>query len=82
MAVKPAGFDSTSDKHGVYSNDEEWQVKQKSMLNGIVDLNDTVETDRETSWAPGKSDLSCRWATPPNTIYTRSSDKNYNSGHT
>ncbi|XP_014559337.1 hypothetical protein COCVIDRAFT_92002 [Bipolaris victoriae FI3] len=52
MAVKPAGFDSTSDKHGVYGSDEEWQVKQKSMLNGIVDLNDTVETDRETSWAP------------------------------
>ncbi|KAF5851221.1 hypothetical protein GGP41_004065 [Bipolaris sorokiniana] len=52
MAVKPAGFDSTSDRHSVYGSDEEWQVKQKSMLNGIVNLNDTVETDRETSWAP------------------------------
>ncbi|EUC50136.1 hypothetical protein COCMIDRAFT_82580 [Bipolaris oryzae ATCC 44560] len=52
MAVKPAGFDSTSDTHDVYGGDEEWQVKQKSMLNGIIDLNDTVETDRETSWAP------------------------------
>jgi hypothetical protein len=70
IAVKPAGFDSTSDKYGQNSSDD-WQAKQKSMLKGIVDLNDTVQTDRETSWAPGKSFFFCRSARPPNTIDTK-----------
>lgn len=54
MAVKPTDFDSSGDYHGTFKGDE-WKVKQESMLKGIVELNNTVDTDRETSWAPGKS---------------------------
>jgi hypothetical protein len=52
LAVKPLpglaitkGYQGT---HGVY----DWKSKQQAMLEGVVDLKDTVETDRDTTWAP------------------------------
>ena len=58
MAVKSVDFDSSNGYHGTFSRDE-WKSKQESMLKGIVDLSNTVDTDRETSWAPGKSFFFC-----------------------
>lgn len=54
MAVKSVDFESSGDNLGAFNGDE-WKSKQESMLEGVVNLSNTVDTDRETSWAPGKS---------------------------
>lgn len=51
MAVKSADFDSSDGYHNIFGGDE-WKSKRESMLKGVVDLSNTVDTDRETSWAP------------------------------
>ena len=81
MAVKPADFDTSGAHDGTFSGDE-WQSKQESMLTGVVDLGNTVDTDRETSWAPGKSLFFRHPVKLPNTAYTNLSDQTHNSGHT
>lgn len=52
--VKAMDFDSTGDNSGMDVG-EEWKARQESMLKGVVDLSHTVDTDRETTRAPGKS---------------------------
>ena len=39
---------------------EDWKILQKSLLEGVVDLTDTVETHRRTKWAPGTLSSRCR----------------------
>lgn len=51
MAVKPLNVASKREYAGMEGGND-WKVKQKSMLKGVVDLKDTVDTDRETTWAP------------------------------
>jgi hypothetical protein len=54
LAVKPLpGLAITKDHQGTHSV-HGWKAKQQAMLEGVVDLKDTVETDRDTTWAPGK----------------------------
>ena len=53
MAVKPLNVASKREYAGMEGGND-WKVKQKSMLKGVVDLKNTVDTDRETTWAPSK----------------------------
>lgn len=54
MSVKsPRGLETTKDYNST-DRSQDWKEKQQSMLEGVVDLNDTVDTDRDTTWAPGE----------------------------
>ncbi|KNG51331.1 hypothetical protein TW65_01346 [Stemphylium lycopersici] len=51
MAVKPLNVASKREYAGMEAGND-WKLKQKSMLKGVVDLKNTVDTDREITWAP------------------------------
>jgi hypothetical protein len=53
LAVKPLpGLAITKDHHGA-DGVQDWKVKQQAMLAGVVDLKNSVDTDRDTAIAPG-----------------------------
>ena len=54
MSVKPHSDLETTKQHSSLDRDQNWKAKQQSMLEGVVDLKNTVDTDRDTTWAPGK----------------------------
>lgn len=66
LAVKPQRqlFDAQTpaqgDKSGADGPDDtkilqDWKLQQQVLLNNVVDLEDTLDTDRDTRWAPGTS---------------------------
>ena len=54
MSVKPRSDLETTKEHSSLDRDQNWKAKQQSMLEGVVDLKNTVDADRDTTWAPGK----------------------------
>ena len=46
----------TNNSHDTGSS-QDWKLQQQSLLDGVVDLKDSVETHKETHWAPGMSSL-------------------------
>lgn len=50
FAGSPHEMQSASDTSG----SGQWKVQQRSLLDGVVDLNNTVDTDKVTRWAPCK----------------------------
>jgi len=52
MSVKPHHELETTKDYNSTDRGQEWKAKQQSMLEGVVDLNNTVDTDRDTTWAP------------------------------
>lgn len=60
LAVKPVpGLAITKDNQGT-DGGHDWKVKQQAMLEGVVDLKDTVDMDRDIAYAPGKL-FSTQW---------------------
>ena len=54
LAVKPVpGLAITKDQNGM-DGSHDWKTKQKAMLEGVVNLKDTVDTDKDVTVAPGK----------------------------
>lgn len=54
LAVKPLpGLAITKDYQGT-DGAHDWKEKQQAILAGVVNLNNTVDTDRDTTVAPGK----------------------------
>jgi hypothetical protein len=54
LAVKPVpGLAITKDDQGTHVS-HGWKEKQRAMLEGVVDLNNTVDTERDITYAPGK----------------------------
>lgn len=52
LAVKPVpGLAITKDHHGM-DGSHDWKTKQKAMLEGVVNLEDTVDTDKDVTVAP------------------------------
>ncbi|KAG9186540.1 hypothetical protein G6011_09648 [Alternaria panax] len=52
LAVRPVpGLASTKDYQGTDGN-HDWKAKQQAMLEGVVDLKNTVDTDRDVTVAP------------------------------
>ncbi|CAG5156936.1 uncharacterized protein ALTATR162_LOCUS4729 [Alternaria atra] len=52
LAVKPVpGLAITKDNQGT-DGGHDWKVKQQAMLEGVVDLKDTVDMDRDIAYAP------------------------------
>jgi hypothetical protein len=55
MAIKsPPGLAITTD-HQHVDGGEDWKAKQRRLLEGVVDLKNTVDIDRDVQLAPGKS---------------------------
>jgi hypothetical protein len=55
MAVtSPPGLAITTDRPYV-DNGQDWKAKQRTLLEGVVDLKNTVDMDRDVQLAPGKS---------------------------
>ncbi|KAA8625403.1 hypothetical protein PtrSN002B_002915 [Pyrenophora tritici-repentis] len=52
MFVKPRHDHETAKDYDSIHRGQDWKAKQQSMLEGVVDLNNTVDTDRDTTWAP------------------------------
>ena len=62
MSVKPPrGLETTKDYNGT-DRGQDWKAKQQSMLEGVVDLKNTVDTDRDTTWAPGEQPPYKSWS--------------------
>ena len=54
MSVKPRSDLETTKDYSSIDRDQNWKAKQQSMLEGVVNLTNTVDKDRDTTWAPGK----------------------------
>jgi hypothetical protein len=54
MAVKPTpGLAITTDQQNV-DGGQDWKVKQRALLEGVVDLKNTVDMERDVQTAPGR----------------------------
>ncbi|EFQ85722.1 hypothetical protein PTT_19263 [Pyrenophora teres f. teres 0-1] len=52
ISVKPRHDLETTKDYSSIDRGKDWKAKQQSMLEDVVDLKNTVDTDRDTAWAP------------------------------